>query len=385
MRILFTCVPQTGHILPLLPLAEAFVAQGDDVLFVTGSDAAAPVTDRGIDFRVGGPSFAEWYARLAARTRGVPGDGLAPDRVERYFLPRLFGEVGTAALLDDLLEAGKEFRPDLLAFDPFAYAAPLAAAVLGVPAVLHSIGPLPASETVELVADAVSPIWREFGKDVPVDAGSYGGRVLTICPPSLDPAAAQLANAMPLRPTPLPYAAGRPPDLPDWLWERPVVYATLGTFSNTNAAVFRLFFDVLAELDANSVVTIGRDNDPATLGEIPPNVHVAQFIAQADLLPHCTAALHHAGAGTSFGILAHGLPSVAVPQSADNFTIAARLSAAGAARSLMPHEVTKEGLGAALRDVLERAEVRAAARQLADQISCMPGPSQVAATLATVG
>src|SRR4051794_21530112 len=102
MRVLFTCVPQTGHIFPLLPLAEAFVAQGDDVLFAAGPDAEAPVTEHGIEFRPAGPSFGEWYGRLAARTRGTPGDGLPPDRVERYFLPRLFGEIGTAALLDDL-------------------------------------------------------------------------------------------------------------------------------------------------------------------------------------------------------------------------------------------------------------------------------------------
>ena len=382
MRVLFTCVPQTGHIFPLLPLAEAFVARGDDVLFAAGSDAAAPVTERGFAFQTAGPSFGEWYGRLVARTRGMPGDGLPPERVERYFLPRLFGEVGTAALLDDLLDAGRAFRPDLLVFEPMTYAGPLAAAVLEVPAVLHTIGPSTAPENVELVADAISPIWREFGKDVPADAGLYAGRVVTICPPSLDPAGAQLANATPLRPTALPRVGEPPSDLPKWLWERPVVYATLGTFSNTNSAVFQLFFDVLADLEVNAVVTTGRDNDPAALGNRPSNVHVTQFIPQADLLPHCTAALHHAGAGTTFGIVAHGLPSVAVPQSADNFTIAARLSAAGAARTLMPHEVTKTSLGAALREVLEQSEIRAAAHQVADEIAGMQGPAQVADTLA---
>lgn len=382
MRVLFTCVPQTGHIFPLLPLAEAFVAQGDDVLFAAGNDAAAPLTERGIGFRPTGPSFGEWYGRLAARTRGTPGDGLPPDRVERYFLPRLFGEIGTAALLDDLLDAGRDFGADLLVFDPLACAGPLAAAVLDVPGLLHTIGPLLAPDIVELVADAVSPMWREFGLDAPRDAGLYSGRVATICPPSLDRAGALLPNAVQLRPTLLPVDGEPPADLPEWLWERPVVYATLGTYSNTNSAVFRLFLDVLADLDVNGIVTIGRDNDPAALGSSPPNVHVAQFIPQADLLPHCTAALHHAGAGTTFGILAHALPSVALPQSADNFANAERLSAAGVARTLMPHEVTAESVSTAVREVLEQPATRAAARRVADEIAAMPDPTEVAAALA---
>lgn len=382
MRVLFTCVPQTGHLVPLLPLAETFVTRGDDVLFATGADAAATVTGRGLAFRTAGPPFGEWFGRLAARTRGMPGDGLAPERVERYFLPRLFGEVGTALLLDDLLEVGREFRPDLLVFDPLAFAAPLVAAELNATPVLHSIGPLTAAEALELVADAVSPIWRQFGRDVPAAAGVYSGRTITICPPSLDPAAAQLTNAQPMRPTPLPRAGDRPGDLPDWLWERPVVYVTLGTFSNTNAAVFRMLLDAVAVHEVNAVVTIGRDNDAAALGTIPPNVHVAQFIPQAELLPHCTAAVHHAGAGTAFGILAHGLPSVAVPQSADNFAIAARLAEAGAACVLMPPEADRDSVVAALREVLDDAAVRAAAETIAAEIALMAGPDVVAAALA---
>jgi MGT family glycosyltransferase len=170
--------------------------------------------------------------------------------------------------------------------------------------------------------------------------------------------------------------------LPDWLWERPVVYVTLGTFSNTNAAVFRMLLDAVAVHEVNAVVTIGRDNDAAALGTIPPNVHVAQFIPQAELLPHCTAAVHHAGAGTAFGILAHGLPSVAVPQSADNFAIAARLAEAGAACVLMPPEADRDSVVAALREVLDDAAVRAAAETIAAEIALMAGPDVVAAALA---
>ena len=79
---------------------------------------------------------------LRARTRGVPGDGLEPSRVLSYFVPRLFGEIGMALMLDDLMGLCKEFEPSLLVFDPYAFAAPLVAAMTGTRAVHHSIGPL---------------------------------------------------------------------------------------------------------------------------------------------------------------------------------------------------------------------------------------------------
>jgi len=50
VRVIFSCVPQTGHIVPLLPLAQAFAAQGDDVTIASGPDAESEVLSRGLSF-----------------------------------------------------------------------------------------------------------------------------------------------------------------------------------------------------------------------------------------------------------------------------------------------------------------------------------------------
>jgi UDP:flavonoid glycosyltransferase YjiC (YdhE family) len=47
LRVIVACVPQTGHILPLLPLAQAYAGRGDEVIIASGPDAAAAVTSRG--------------------------------------------------------------------------------------------------------------------------------------------------------------------------------------------------------------------------------------------------------------------------------------------------------------------------------------------------
>ncbi len=197
MRVIVSCVPQSGHVLPLLPLAEAFARRGDEVIIASGADMAEAVTSRRLSFRAVGPALGSWFAALRARTRGVPGDGLAPSRVQGYFVPRLFGEIGMALMVDDLLELCKESAPALLVFDPYVFAAPLVGAATGAHAVLHSIGPLMDRDVLDLVADAVSPIWREFGLDVPPAAGVYSGTTITICPPSLGPTAVGPARCRP--------------------------------------------------------------------------------------------------------------------------------------------------------------------------------------------
>ncbi|MGO9962517.1 MAG: glycosyltransferase [Acidimicrobiales bacterium] len=381
MRVVVSCVPQTGHILPLLPLAQAFAAQGDDVVVASGPDAEQAVSSLGLEFRRAGPDLGSWFEALRARTRGVPGDGLEPSRVLRYFVPRLFGEVGMALMLDELLELSSELRPSLLVFDPYLFAAPLVAELTGAHAVQHSIGPLLGPDVLELVADAVSPIWREFGRDVPPAAGVYRGTTLTICPPSLDPAGDGLEGAQPLRPVPPPLAEATA--LRTKLADpgRPLVYLTLGTFSNTAVDLFRLVLGALKDEPVNVLATIGRDNDPADLEPVPANARVERFIPQAELLPHCAAVVHHAGAGTSFGALAHGLPSLALPQSADNFVIAARLAKAGAAHMLMPGEVTTGAVLAGLRALLAAPTYLNRARDLAGEIAAMPSHHEVAARL----
>src|SRR5450631_1352237 len=134
---------------------------------------------------------------------------------------------------------------------------------------------------LDLVADAVSPIWREFGIDVPPAAGVYAATTPTICPASLDPAAVELAGAQAIRPVPVPLA--EPQALPVSFAEpdRPLVYLTLGTFSNNDIDLFCLVLTALDNEPVNVLATIGRDNDPPALAPIPDNARVKQFIPPA--------------------------------------------------------------------------------------------------------
>lgn len=377
--MVFACTPQTGHLLPLLPLAAQFAAAGDEVTFATGAAVTDTVVGAGFALREVCPDLDDWFAVLRSRTYGIPGEGLHPDRVEGYFLPRLFGEVGLPAMLDRLVDLVREIGPDLLVFEPYSLAAPLVASLCDIPSVQHTIGLWMDQHLLELVNDAVTPAWRKSGLPSPVSAGLFGGLTLAICPPSLDGPRPDTPRLRALRPTVLPdHEAALPFPRDD---DRPLVYLTLGTFSNNAVALFGLILRALADEPVTVVATLGNDGDPAGLGDLPANAVVLGYVPQASILPHCAAVVHHAGAGTTFGVLAHGLPSVVLPQSADNFSMGRRVGERGAGHVLMPDQVDEVSVRQAVRAVLAEPGYRQAAQQVAREIADMPEAALVAEAL----
>src|SRR5580658_10189734 len=143
MKILAVATPGAGHVNPMIPLIEAFLAQGDEVTVAAGEDPGGAVARSGAVFRQAGRGEMEWFADLQARVlHGLPGDGLAPERINHYFVPRLFAEVAAPEMIDEVVAIGRELGPDLVLFETYAFAGPLAAEVLGVPGVHHLISPM---------------------------------------------------------------------------------------------------------------------------------------------------------------------------------------------------------------------------------------------------
>ncbi len=374
MRVLVVSTPGAGHVTPLIPMIGALLAAGDEVVVASGPEAA-PITEKtGARFALAGRSQDKWMERLASRTRGNPGDGIAPDRILQYFLPRAFAEVGVDEMIDDVLRHGQDFAPDLVLFEAFALAGPLVAELLGVPSVAHMFGPLPPREAVEHANDAVSPIWRSYGREVPGWAGMYRHLTIEICPPMLETAQVPTGETLQLRPVALPIR-------PRETTTRPVVYVTFGTLFNANLDLFRLALVALGNEPVDVVMTVGRDQDPSELVPFAANARVERFILQAELLPSCSVIVHHGGAGTTFGALAHGVPQVILPQGADNYEHAAMCEQAGTAITLPPGMLNPTNLAAAVRRVLLDVSYATASRRCADEIAAMPDAAAVTETL----
>jgi UDP:flavonoid glycosyltransferase YjiC (YdhE family) len=378
MRLLFTSTSGMGHFNPLVPLIEAAVSRGDDVLLVGPPKLEPALAARHQAYRIGAaPAEAEaaQFRELLAKASPEEADGM----VDRDF----FGRLCTAAMLPSMEEACDDWRPDLVLHETCEYSAAVAAGRRGIPhtQVAISLAQVEASALAHTV-----PALQAYGGRIgdQIKASGY----LTRFPPSVDPspypATRRFREAGPAD-------AGRPPSLPlpDGWWDgsnAPLVYVTFGTMaggSATGDAAFRAALDAVRGLPIRVLLTVGRATDIRALGDVPANVHVEEWVPQADVLAAATAVVCHGGSGTTFGTLAAGLPLVIVPMFADQPANARLVESAGAGLAVNPTGESRGRVSApapgdaprirrSLESVLADGSYRRAARGLAAEMSALP-------------
>jgi UDP:flavonoid glycosyltransferase YjiC (YdhE family) len=377
MRILFTSSPGWGHIHPMVPLALAFRDRGDDVLWATGSDATVRLEAEGIATAVAGIGERDGMGSLFARfpeVHEIPG----PQKSD-FMFPRLFGTIRAASMLADLTPIAAEWAPDLVVNDAAEFAGPVVAAQRGVASVSHSFGGLLPEPRVASAGDAVAELWTGAGLEPRPYGGVYDHLYLDIYPPTLQSAERPHIPATELL-RPGAFATSGDETLPDWVTAPaadPLVYVTFGTVFANNAALATIL-DGLRELEVRVVVTVGPHGDPESLGPQPANVHVARYIPQSQLLPHCAAVISHGGSGTFLAALAAEVPQLCVPQAADQFFNAAAGSHGGAALALQPELVDASTVRDAVQRLLTEPAFGDAARKVSEEIEAMPTPKEIA-------
>ncbi|GGV89461.1 macrolide-inactivating glycosyltransferase [Streptomyces gelaticus] len=158
-------------------------------------------------------------------------------------------------------------------------------------------------------------------------------------------------------------------------WTRPagaenVLLVSLGSAFTNRPEFYRQCLAAYGDLPGwHVVLQIGKYTDPAELGDIPSNVEVHSWVPQLAILEQADAFVTHAGMGGSSEGLFTGVPMIAVPQAADQFTNADRLVELGVARRIDTDQATAEALRTALTGLVTDPEVarrsarlRAAAR-----------------------
>jgi UDP:flavonoid glycosyltransferase YjiC (YdhE family) len=372
VKVLCTCIPATGHFEPLLPLARAMVAAGHDLLFATAAAFHPEVTAKGFAARAAG---LDVEALIAASEAQGP---LPPD----LRAGRMFARIAPRAMLQPLLDIGREWRPDVFVHSEGEYAAPLAAHLLGLPsAAVGWPAPLRPEQQLDRLDKILAEFWKDAGVQPQPCGAIYRNLFLDPCPPALQTDfGLALPTARRIRPHTVDDAP--PASVPDWrrnMPAGPVVHVTFGTVAAYNNApeIYRAIIDGLAADTVNLLVTVGKNNDPDDLGPMRENVRVERFVPHADLLPHCDAVVTHGGPGSTAAALAHGLPLVVIPGGGAVQTLIGR----GCENAGVGRMVTRENLSAAvvrgaILEVLREPAFLEKARAIAAEIRRMPPPSE---------
>src|SRR3954469_8459243 len=372
MRTLITSTPGMGHLTCLLPLAAALRDAGHDVLFVTAAESCDLVAGFGFAVRPGGMSPADRRAVLSPRQPEVMAQ---PPRARRGLLfSIMFAEAAAPAMRSDLAPVLDEFDPDVVIHETGELAAAPLARARNIPSVTVAFsGTLP-DWSHEMVLASLAPLWAGEGLAPPTFEDVCGDLYLHPFPPSFDQAPS-MGVVRPMRPAPVWDTSAA---APGWLAElgadRPLVYLPSGTEPAAAEAPWAAALEALGDLDVDALATIGRHIETTTLGTIPPNVRVEQFVPQQFVLDRAAVIMSHAGAGSLLGAAAAGVPQLLNPIWADQWENADAASGAGVAITCELDRRSASDIATALGQLLKDCEFTDSASRVAGEIAAMPAP-----------
>lgn len=378
MRVLFSIQPGIGHLHPAARLAASLTRAGHEVAVASAPSFTPDVEAFGL---TAFPAGRDWTEAEVDRT--FPGF----TEMQGLEQVRIFAELSGQGIVDDLMEIGRRWHPDLIVRETFEWGGWIAAELMDLPHAVMSIGiGIPCGIVQFMAADLLGELPSRYG--LPPDPGlerSEQFLYLVGFPASFDPPGLPRgATHRRIRPFVLEPDAGTP--APPAKKDRPLVHATLGTVFNKRPRVLQAIIDALADEELDLIVAVGSDGDPDQLAAAA-NTRIERFVSHPDLLPRCDLLISHGGPGTAMAAASVGVPACLLPISADQPLTSVGYASTGAAINLAtevpeggawpivdPERVEPEAIRQAARQILDNPDYRSAALRLRDEVEALPSP-----------
>jgi MGT family glycosyltransferase len=169
------------------------------------------------------------------------------------------------------------------------------------------------------------------------------------------------------------------------LSRQPVIYISLGTINNQNTDFYRQCFEAFADHTGRVVLSVGKATAIESLGAIPDNFIVRNFVPQLQVLEHADLFITHGGLNSVHEGLMANVPLVVVPQQPEQGIVANQVVKHGAGVALTPpsSSVTAEALRAAAREVLNNSAYRENSGRLGESLRAAGGATRAAEEILT--
>lgn len=157
--------------------------------------------------------------------------------------------------------------------------------------------------------------------------------------------------------------------------ERPLVYACFGTAFNRPVDQFKAVVRGLADEPFDVLLSAGGGGVTASdLEPLPSNVTVHEFADARRVLADASVHVTHAGCNSVHESLLSGVPMVCLPQAFDQFELARSIERLGAG---VISDQTPDQIRAAVRAVMESAEMHDRATELSEHLASYDGERRV--------
>jgi MGT family glycosyltransferase len=380
-KALFLSLPLHGHVNPSLPVVRELVARGDEVVYFANERFAARIAEAGGRYQAYRDPYLSGLSTLPVRTEEIVW--LLMQAAQR--------------VLENELDAFRAERPDYIITDSVAPWGHWTAKILGLP-VVTSIPTLAVNRSVMrfAVARGIRPksvgriisklrymfkarrlqrqlrrVYAVEGPGVMESMMGYSGLNIVYTSRHFQPCAETFDDRF-LYIGPMTTRAEASSAFP---WDRlegdsrAIVYISLGTLFNADAAFYRACFEAFAgggekDVAVMVILSIGNNVSIDSLGAVPDNFVVATQVPQLAVLQRARAFVTHGGMNSVSESLFNGVPMTVVPQMGEQAIIGRRVEQLGAGICLMKEEAS----AITLRDSVRRLLTDDSFRQQADVI-----------------
>ncbi len=159
--------------------------------------------------------------------------------------------------------------------------------------------------------------------------------------------------------------------VPDKKKDRPLVYISLGTVVNDKPDFYKNCIKGLEDIDADIIMSCGKDTDISTLGKLPDNIKAYQYVNQLEVLSHADAFISHCGMNSASESLFMAVPLILFPQTGEQHAVARRAYELGAGRYLKKY--TPDYIRKAVEDVLGNKKYAEAAQKCSEDFRSCQG------------
>jgi glycosyltransferase len=318
-------------------------------------------------------------------------------------------------VMDDLVEFARNWRPDLVLWDPLMPGAAVAAKACGAAHArllygqdyqawlgdkLQAHADRTGAELENLLVGTIQPMAERY--DVEVNDELLFG-AWTIDPMPVPTRLSTTINPVGMRWIPYSW----PTVMPSWLKsrpERPRVALTLGVsqreFLKLGWDYVPALLDAASGLDIEMVATL-NDTQLANVSQVPDNVRIVDYVPLNQLLPTCSAIIHHGSSGTLGASCTAALPQLITdhPETVaeavtddeggmggatkhSSSPVGARyITSRGAGMTVDIANPSAEVIRKQILDVLAKPSFRVGAARVRDDYLAMPSPNEVVPTL----
>lgn len=382
-KFMFFNVPAAGHINPTLSVVSELTQRGHHVIYYLTEAYRSKIEAAGAEFRPYDDRIPDDYFER----RGLDGSNPAGTA---YALATTSLEV-----MPDLLQQIEVDQPDAILFDSMCPWGWMLAQVAGLPSIssctllflstsdmfrVAGFAPL-AFLGVRMLPDmrkfmqAAKALEQRYAMKLPNFADflnragtltiSYTSSMIQPNADKLDPSIKFVGPSIEPRPHDVTFPW-------DKLDDRPLIYVSLGTVINQNAAFYRACMEALCDIPAQTVMSVGQKTEISALYPIPQNFIVRNFVPQLEILPRAALFITHAGMNSVHESLFFNVPLMLVPQQMEQRLVAVRV----------------EDLGAGIRlssDTPQPAEIRQTALHMMDEPQFYERANEAGESLRTAG